>query len=356
MGIKKNAVTGKWDVSVAKRHPKTRQPKSKRRVGVATEAQARRIEKELYAELVDELKRQVIPTWRRCVFEFIEHFKTRDISLKTVDTYRLCLESHTIPIWGDRLVNTLTTDEIRLFIVSLEKKVSESHRKNILKYIRAVLTYASGKHYISHLEAPKISFRIGQKLEEVLNESQARLLLSKAKECEIDWYPIWAVALMTGMRSGELFALSWEKVDLVGKRIKVDCSWNNKDGFKGTKSGHHRFVPISDELLTILSDLKIKKENAPFVLPHLEKWKKGEAARELRLFLMGLGLPRICFHSLRASWATILIGKGVAPYKLQIAGGWIDLSTLARYLRKAGVEVDGMTNEMRLLDPMSRLD
>lgn len=350
MGIKKDPITGKWEVSVSKRHPKTRQPKSKRRIGVATEAQARRVEKELYAQLLDELNRQVIPTWRRCLAEFIEHFKTRDISLKTVENYRLCLESHTVPLWGDRLVNTITENEIRLFIVSLEKKVSESHRKNLLKYIRAVLTYASGKHYITNLTTPKMHFRIGQKIEQVLNEGQAKLLLQRARECDLEWYPIWAMALMTGMRSGELYALTWDKIDFQSKRIKVDCSWNNKDLFKkSTKSGHQRLIPISDELLSVLNELKIKNENAPFVLPHLEKWTRGEAARELRMFLMGIGLPQICFHALRSSWVTILIGKGVPVYKLQLVGGWMSIRVLQMYLRKSGVEIDGVTDNMKLL-------
>lgn len=69
------------------------------------------------------------------------------------------------------------------------------------------------------------------------------------------------------MRSGELYALTWEKVDLDNRRIKIDCSWNSKDGFKSTKSGHDRWVEIAAPLDPILRELKEKNESPPFVLP-----------------------------------------------------------------------------------------
>ena len=339
MGIKKNGETGLWEVSVCLRHPKSRQPKSKRRIGIESEAKAKRIERDLLFELQEEFKKQTVPTWKRCVQEFIQDFELKDISLKTVESYKLCLEKHTFEIWGNRLVDTLNEQEIRAFINSLSGIVSTSHQKNVLKYIRAVLSFALSKHYIQYLPAPKMKLRTGNKLKGTLTEGQVKLLLSKAQEVNSEWYPIWAMALYTGMRNGELYALTWDKVDLDNKRIKVDCSWNKFDGLKSTKSGDDRWVGIPLELEEILRELQKQDVNPPFVLPRIDKWERNEQARELRMFLMGLGLPRIRFHDLRATWATLLLSKGVEPIKVMIVGGWKDLKTMAHYIRKSGVDV-----------------
>lgn len=43
-----------------------------------------------------------------------------------------------------------------------------------------------------------------------------------------------------------------DKVNLEQRRILVDSSWNNEDGFKDTKSCDDRIVEIAPELLLIL--------------------------------------------------------------------------------------------------------
>ena len=100
-------------------------------------------------------------------------------------------------------------------------------------------------------------------------------------------------------------------MSLERRQIKVDCSWNNKDGFKTTKSGDERVVEIAPPLLPILKELMLSEADSSFVLPRIDKWDKGEQARDLRMFLVGLGLPEIRFHDLRATWATIMLSKGI---------------------------------------------
>ena len=117
-----------------------------------------------------------------------------------------------------------------------------------------------------------------------------------------------------------LYALTWDKVNLEQRLIKVDSSWNNKSGFKDTKSGDDRIVEIAPELVFILKNLKMQSFDSPFVLPRIDKWDKGEQARELRMFLNGLGLPRIRFHDLRATWATMMLSNGIPPIKVMSMG------------------------------------
>ena len=91
----------------------------------------------------------------------------------------------------------------------------------------------------------------------------------------------------------------------------------------------------------VLKELKLQNSESQFVLPRISKWNKGEQARELRMFLSGLGLSAIRFHDLRATWATLLLSKNVAPIKVMMMGGWKDIKTMQIYVRKVGVEIKG---------------
>ncbi len=135
-----------------------------------------------------------------------------------------------------------------------------------------------------------------------------------------------------------------DKVNLEHRQILVNCSWSSKDGYKSTKSGDDRVVEIPKPLLPVLQELKLKSAGSEFVLPRLSKWDKGEQARELRFFLKTLGLPEIRFHDLRASWATMLLSKGVPPSQVMSMGGWKDMDTMMIYMRKAGIDIKNSTS------------
>ncbi len=141
-----------------------------------------------------------------------------------------------------------------------------------------------------------------------------------------------------------MYALQWDNVNLDKRQILVNCSWSSKDGFKSTKSGHDRVVEIPLPLVPVLAELRLKTFSTEFVLPRLWKWDQGEQARILRLFLRSIGLPEIRFHDLRASWATLLLSRGVAPSKVMSMGGWSDMKVMMIYMRKAGIDIKGATS------------
>jgi integrase len=263
---------------------------------------------------------------------------------KTVENTRLALNAHTVALWGEKAADEVTTEEIRSLVkLGLEGR-SEGQRKNVLKFIRSVFDFGVESGQLRRNPCPDLKFQTGEKIKTVLNEEQLKILLSKAKSLDHPWYPIWALASYTGMRNGELYALTWDKVDIERRLIKVDCSWNNKDGFKSTKSGDDRMVEIAPPLVPLLAELKLKSNDTIYVLPRLTKWDKGEQARELRNFLALLGLPRIRFHDLRASWATAMLNRGIEPAKVMLMGGWKEMKTMMLYMRKAGISIKGITD------------
>ena len=357
MAIEFNAEKNTWTVCYSKRHPVTNQPKSLRRQtifdngqrrNIKSKAEAQRVYSQLVIGVEDKLRKSVIPVWSDVVEKYIGNMRNQNLSLMTIDTYWLCLKSHTFDLWGERLIDTITTQEIRELIHARVGHRSPSHQKNLLKFIRGAFRFAVDCNFISRNPTPDMKFRIGEKMKMVLTEAQAEVFLNKAKEFESEWYYHWCTALYTGMRSGELYALTWNKVNFDTRQILVNCAWNNKDGFKDTKSGNDRIVEIAPNLLHLLKELKLQNQDSIFVLPRIDKWDKGEQARELRLFLIGLGLPAMRFHDLRATWATIMLSRGVEAIKVMAVGGWKDLKTMQIYVRKAGINIKGTSDLLDL--------
>lgn len=352
MAIKLDEKSKTYTVSYSKRHPVTRKPYSLRRSKIESKSEAKRVYSELVVKVHERLKESVMPNWERVVDEYSKSLFESDVSVKTAESYTYGLKAHT-SIWNTRLIDSITGNEIRELIREKVGHRSQSHQKNVLKYIRSAFNFACEKGYIGRNPTPNMKFKIGRKLEEVLTEPQIKQLLNQAKIMESEWYPIWCTALYTGMRNGELYALTWDKVNFDTNKILVSSSWNSKDGFKDTKSGDDRIVDIAPNLLIILKELKLKHLDHPFVLPRIDKWAKGRQAEDLRMFLTGLGLPSVRFHDLRATWATILLSKGIPPIKVMRMGGWKEMSTMERYTRLAGVDVEGIAESLNLHNPIS---
>jgi integrase len=219
---------------------------------------------------------------------------------------------------------------------------------------------------------------------EILKLEEIRRLLREARERNHPWYPIWAVALLTGMRNGELFALKWSDVDLEKGLITVQRTYNKRTKeFKSTKAGYWRTVPISEELKCLLLDLRHRHYHhhdcgdhggrggfggddgcgftggggdggcgsvgLDFVFPRMELWVRGAQARVLREFCSSVGLSQIKFHTLRACFATQLLSSGVEMVKVMKIGGWRDIKTVQVYLRLAGVDEAGATDGLKLI-------
>ena len=352
MAIKFDESKGVWRAYVCKRDPLTKKPITRAKDGLKTKTEAQRTERKLRDELVlildRKLKEAKEPRWQQHLENYFLETEKRDISRKTVENMRLCLRAHTLVSWGDRLISDISKSDITDLIRS-KVELSESHRKNILKFIRGCFQYAVDTRVVLANPTPKLYFRLGDKIKTSLTQEEANKLLSFARKTDHEWYPIWAMALYTGMRNGELYALTWDKINLEQKRALVDCSWTSKDGFKNsTKSGNDRNVVLATDLVEILKELKLKSFDRHFVLPRIDRWDKGEQARELRRVLEGLGLPRIRFHDLRATWATIMLNRGIPPIQVMSMGGWIDLKTMQRYIRKAGVDINGITDGFSL--------
>ncbi len=151
---------------------------------------------------------------------------------------------------------------------------------------------------------------------------------------------------------GELYALTWDQIDLEKNLIMVDRSYDANAKCTGSTKGRYwRTVPINDSLRKLVIDLKARGPSVEgnFVLPRSKDWDNGDQVVPLKNFLKSINVKKIKFHALRACFATQMLANGVpAPVVMKI-GGWKKSSTMDIYLRLAGVDTKGATDSLQFV-------
>jgi integrase len=277
--------------------------KQKRIFGFKSKAEALRAEKKLLKELTTKVAYQEGHglTWRMIISKWAATVASASYLEKsynpiTIRDYVSMLNNWT-RTWLDRPASEITRGEGREVLNSvISKGRSRSFQKRLKNTINMIYNWAIEERVIRGLHnSPVHGLKITIKQDkrpEILKSEEIKNLLFQAKVQNHDWYFIWAVALLTGMRNGELYALRWEDVDLESSLIKVERSYNFKTTmFKDTKAGYWRSVPISSELNGLLVEIK-NNSRTEFVLPRLHLWKDGKQARILKYFCKSIGLPR----------------------------------------------------------------
>lgn len=341
MGIRQES-DGTWTALYSKRHPKWKYPISMVRKKMKSKAEAIRALSDLMTLVHKRIAEKVSPPWSKCLESHFEQMKLNGYTEKTIYSEVTCLKKYT-DHWSSRSVDSITVSDVHAVISGMHDNTS-GHKKFILKCIRGVFSHAVNCGHLDINPTPQIKFKAQDKIMPVLTEAQVKHLLTQARDLQNEWYPHWMFAIFTGMRNGELYALRKSKMNIEDRTILVNESWNNRDGFKSTKSGDDRIVEIPQPLIPVIKDLLARYPTDEFILPRNSRWAKGEQARCLRAFLVGIGLPPVRFHDLRATWATMLLAKGVAPAAVMSMGGWKDMETMMIYMRKAGLDIKGATN------------
>lgn len=332
----------------------------KRITGLKTKAEALRKEKTLIKDLSIKVAHHEGHgfTWRMIVNQWAASAPTESNSTgksynPSVITDYVAMMNNWTSDWLDRPAAEISRGEGKEVLDRvIEEGRSKAFQKKLKNTINMIFNWGIEERFIRGVQqSPVHGFKIVLKQDkkpEILKIDEIKKLLNEAKSQKHEWYYVWSMALLTGMRNGELYALEWRDVDFENKIIKVEKSYNFKNKeIKETKAGYWRNVPISLELERVL--LEIKSENSlGYILPRIAMWKDGSQAKVLKTFCNLIGIPKIKFHTLRSCFATQLIGLGVEPVKVMKVCGWKDLKTLSIYLRLLGIDEKGCTDKLIL--------
>ncbi len=325
----------------------------KKKRGLKSIRAAKEAEGLLRAELLLEKGRPERVTWGMWLRKYLEQIRiTRRPA--TVINYEKNLAKWVNPHFAGKYLNEITQLEVFNVVVERTESLSENSKRSLLDQVKRVFESALENGIIAKNPTLSIKIRVPEVRQAVLNATEADRLLTEAKLVNHRFYPVWALALFTGMRSGEMYALKWSDIDLENKRIYITKAWSNKSGLGHTKNQRNRVVPVSDELMKLLREIKAK-DKEDFVLPRIQEWTDGSQADVLRQFCKLIGITSIKFHDLRATFITQLLLKGVPLAQVMAIVGHSQLHTTTRYLRVAGADLDGATDKLSYSLPESRL-
>lgn len=361
MAIRQKELEGKttYEVSInlrSKLYPELRVQKMKTMIRTLKEAQL--VERTLIKECSAELTRREgsEATWYELLEQWeLAHRKssigTKELQLNTIFDTVACLRKFTSD-WAKKGCHEIKVGEVRRVLSQMEEEgYSKSRLKALKSGINVVFRWGIDEGIIRSVNhSPAVGIEIGRIRDEkpplILSLTEIHKLLEAAKSMNHEWYFVWAMALNTGMRSGELYALEWNDIDWENKLITVSKSYNGRmKVIKSTKAGYWRKVPFNAETEGLLKTLRTSTDGTN-VLPRLNKWKRGEAARVLREFCDGIGISSVSFHALRACFATHLLNSGVTSPIVKKICGWTDEKVMTRYIRLAGIDVAGATDNL----------
>ena len=239
---------------------------------------------------------------------------------KTLQEYTSVVQTHLIPAFGTRLLSQLQP----LAIQELwQRKIEAGLSPGTVRYIHAVLRRALkmavrwgllARNPMDSVEPP----RARPAAFAVWTEDEARAFLSGIRTHRL--FALYLLALATGMRKGELLGLRWEDVDWQGGRLAVRRQVGVVGGRitvgepKTAKS--RRSVALPDVALSALAEHRERGGDGSgyvFVSETGEAMWPEVLSRQFLALAYKMGLPRIRFHDLRHTAATLMLSRGVHP-------------------------------------------
>ncbi len=152
------------------------------------------------------------------------------------------------------------------------------------------------------------------------------------------YYAVYLLAIETGMRYGEIVGLSKDDIDFGAGTIHVHRQWLERQGCYGpTKGNEERWVPFDPEselakiLWKTVKDSR-HKEAVFTTATGNRPGKSGLAEKYFKAVQRKAGVPVICFHALRHTYASWFMRTFDNVWELKALLGHTDIKTTMRYV------------------------
>lgn len=292
-------------------------------------------EKDAEKAMIDKIKELNDGNYIQETDETISEFMTNWLTNKknqvrpgTWKSYSWLINTHLIPNLGKVKVSQLKPRHLHdLYNQKLLTVISANSIKKLHGLIKDALDEGIGFGDISKNVANAVTPPRVKKVKfEVWNEAQLKLFLEEAKNNR--FYVVFELAASTGMRIGEILGLRWRDVDFETGQVSVRQAYTKAhSGYEfhepKTASGERSVVLFPDTINLLKMHQAVqeseKEENKEFyndyglvVQTHLgTPVSPRNLSREYYKILNKIDVPRIRFHDLRHTHATILLKRGV---------------------------------------------
>ena len=282
-----------------------------------------------------------IYTMEQATKDFLAKSKLKE---STFSRYSFICERHIIPYFNDVAIKNMDNNMINNFVTyklsngGLRGKPLSAKTVND---ITCLLLQIVKKYCGLEVDISKPSYKqseISVFTESEYNKLKTHLSIgTDSKKLGI------IVAMLTGIRLGELCALKWENIDLNNATITIAKTMQRVKAVKGkakTKiiidtpksSSSIRAIPIPVKLLNIL--LNFKSKGNTYLLTNTTDYIEPRVyQRHFKGYLQACEIKDNNFHTLRHTFATMAVERSMDIKTLSILLGHADVSfTMKRYV------------------------
>lgn len=264
---------------------------------------------------------------------WVNLYKRNSVSAVTLIKYDNTL-NHIRRLFGKTMIKDITRSMYQEHI----NQFAETHATRTVttfhKQIRAAILDALDEKIISVDPTRKIVIS-GHPLhhpKKALDYSEWKLLVGHLDCTEREQLIIY-IAAMTGMRYAEILGLTPHDLDETHTHLLVNKTWDYKylTGFMKTKtpSSNRKILidPTTGELIEKFIKANKVEPSSPIFLVDGRAPVSAEINKALTAKLKSLGLPRITFHGLRHTHASILLFQGVSVLSVSKRLGHANITT-----------------------------
>lgn len=261
--------------------------------------------------------------------EFFERYAKINNKLSEIRTKRSALDLYLKPFFGRFKLEKITSYEIEKFKAEKQSQgLSNKYINNLLCVFSKSLSIAEEWELIE--KRPKIKrLKVPPQKFDYLSIEESEALITQASGLLKDMI---LLALHTGLRFGELLALTMDDINL--KENVLTVSKSVARGYLGSpKNNKIRHLPLSNEVVEMIKHRALNKTKADLLFPNsVGKFLIQERCRGwLHKLCREVGLRKIGWHTFRHTFASRLAENGISMRTIQELLGHSDTNTTMRY-------------------------
>ena len=235
----------------------------------------------------------------------------------TLLTKKAVLQTHILPFFSSKPINEIKASDVRRWqakLMSSPNNYSQTYLKKINTELNSIINYAKRFYDLNTNPCGKAGTIGKAKAEEMDYWTYDEYIAFRegVKDKPLS-YICFEVLYWTGMREGELLALSLADIDFDNKTISINRTYlriEGKDVFTSPKTRKSkRKIPIPDFLCQELSDYiqsRYMLDADERLFPVTKSYLSHEMIRGCKI----TGAKKIRIHDIRHSHASLLINQG----------------------------------------------
>ena len=244
--------------------------------------------------------------------------KKNELKERTCENKRDMMNRHIIPYFGDLKINDITPAQITKWQNEMcTKGYSDSYLRMLQNQLTCLFTHATRIYDLQNNPCKKVK-RMGKSDSRSMTfwtiEEYEKFIETFDKDDK--YYLLFEILFWTGMREGELLALTKGDVDFSNNKIRINKTYyraNGEDVITTPKTEQSiRTIDIPNFLKNEIKEYCDRK----YAFPDDERlFPVGAEAvqHKMKRMIGKAGVPKIRVHDIRHSHVSYLINQGVEP-------------------------------------------